>query len=213
MNARLLFLAAVVATVSPVLSNATVYAISDQIAVGHTASGPVWTGVSGTLATDGKTGLLSQSDITGFDLSLSDQSVTDSLASASGAGYSLVAVYPWLTDGLSVSGNALTFDFGMGSAGLLKFFSPDFQETWILAGGLANCPCNPSVPTYGTDYVQLSDGNRQFAVRTDVMTIGTAEAVAAPEIDPIMAAGGLTLLFGVLAVLRGRRRKPQSALA
>jgi hypothetical protein len=30
--------------------------------------------------------------------------------------------------------------------------------------------------------------------------------VAAPEIDPAAAAGGLTLLFGVVAMLRGRRR-------
>ena len=45
-----------------------------------------------------------------------------------------------------------------------------------------------------------------YAPPTDtgaVGVIGTAAAV--PEIDPSSAIGGLTLLFGGLAVLRGRR--------
>jgi len=42
------------------------------------------------------------------------------------------------------------------------------------------------------------------------VTIGRAEAAAAPEIDPDMTAGGLTLLLGALTVLRGRRQKPGS---
>jgi hypothetical protein len=35
----------------------------------------------------------------------------------------------------------------------------------------------------------------------------TPSAVAAPEIDPVTAAGGLTLLLGALAVLRGRQTR------
>jgi hypothetical protein len=38
---------------------------------------------------------------------------------------------------------------------------------------------------------------------------GTGHPVAAPEIDPAGAMGGLTLLLGGLAVLRGRGLKQQ----
>jgi hypothetical protein len=37
-------------------------------------------------------------------------------------------------------------------------------------------------------------------------TPGVWQAVPAPEIDPASAASGLTLLFGGLAVMRGRRK-------
>jgi hypothetical protein len=56
---------------------------------------------------------------------------------------------------------------------------------------------------------QYGGGNTNYNPgEIDVIgTYSTANAVRAPEIDPASAAGGLTLLLGSLAVLRGRRRQ------
>ena len=57
------------------------------------------------------------------------------------------------------------------------------------------------------------DGRESESSRSAVRHIATPSvaatpsAVAAPEIDPVTAAGGLTLLLGALAVLRGRRTR------
>jgi len=222
MKNRFLLLAAAVALVLPALSQATVFKISDPDFVVVPYFGGIT--VSGTLTTDGKTGELSRADIESFDLSLSDGSVTDSLNSAAGATAVLQAALPFMTDGLSVSGSHLNFDFGPDSAGILNFFAPKDNIPsfiiWSMSGGFAGCPCDPlsAVPP-GSDSVRLSDGFSQSqAVGSGLLggpstvdvTTGRAEAAAAPEIDPDMTAGGLTLLLGALTVLRGRRQKPGS---
>lgn len=63
--------------------------------------------------------------------------------------------------------------------------------------------CVAALPAYAhtTDF---RNGHQQRNYNKDVVTTPTT---AAPEIDPGMAAGALTLLAGGLAVVRGRRRK------
>jgi hypothetical protein len=62
--------------------------------------------------------------------------------------------------------------------------------------------------------VILSDpsGSAISAITDDgtltVMGSGTTPPASAPEIDPASAASGLTLLLGMLAVIRGRRKAP-----
>ena len=54
------------------------------------------------------------------------------------------------------------------------------------------------------EFTWRSVGENHAAARSAVVP-GSVKSVAAPEIDPASAAGGLTLLLGGIAVLRGRK--------
>ena len=74
---------------------------------------------------------------------------------------------------------------------------------------IAAAGCLTVLPAYAHPMVHFQSGHQlrnvyQNPVRT---ADDPAAPAAAPEIDPEMAAGALTLLAGGLAVLRGRRRK------
>ena len=54
---------------------------------------------------------------------------------------------------------------------------------------------------------RLDSGPLISAARSESVAASTGGMVAAPEIDPSSAASGLTLLFGGMAVLRGRKSR------
>lgn len=64
--------------------------------------------------------------------------------------------------------------------------------------------CVAALPAYAHP-THFRNGHQNRNYTNDVVTNQTP--AAAPEIDPGMAAGALTLLAGGLAVVRGRRRK------
>jgi hypothetical protein len=101
---RLLLLAAAAALVSPALSHATVFAISNTVVGNASPDTTVTHTVSGTLTTDGATGFLDYNDITGFDLTLSNGTLTEPIRWPS-ASYDLAGV------GLQASADDLIFDF------------------------------------------------------------------------------------------------------
>jgi hypothetical protein len=68
--------------------------------------------------------------------------------------------------------------------------------------GLAICPYTLGAGTYTLD---LQTNLPLFDGQGILLTFATPVSVAAPELDPSSAASGLTLLVGVLLVLRGRR--------
>jgi hypothetical protein len=70
---------------------------------------------------------------------------------------------------------------------------------------------DPLQPQYGFWAYEL-DNSTQRGSATDIVVDGvvglgdTLAVRAAPEIDPTSAGSGLALLFGILAILRGRRK-------
>lgn len=73
---------------------------------------------------------------------------------------------------------------------------------------IAAAGCVMVLPAYAHPMVHFQSGHQLRNIYQDpVRTADTPAPAAAPEIDPEMAAGALTLLAGGLAVLRGRRRR------
>ncbi|MGH8290669.1 MAG: hypothetical protein ACREV7_16890 [Steroidobacteraceae bacterium] len=75
---------------------------------------------------------------------------------------------------------------------------------------IAAAACVTVLPAYAHPMVHFQSGRQLRNVYQDPVRTAADPSptpAAAPEIDPEMAAGALTLLAGGLAVLRGRRRK------
>jgi hypothetical protein len=100
---------------------------------------------------------------------------------------------------LNTALNATTNGIGPGAI----FFSSSLYPT-SCGGG----PCEGS--PYWWSYISPNSSEQPWNSDTQFGDqVGTGDAVAVrsvPEIDPLSTAGGLTLLLGVLAMLRDRRR-------
>ena len=146
------------------------------------------------------------------------------IASGNLAGVFSVPVTNWSTSIGPFSANEATSTATLGLAGL-DFLQLSTNSSGAITGW--NFFTNPittdgshyidvwstyptTLPTiFGdtTDYVQV---NPLLGFYTDAAigtTPGSWSASSVPEIEPASAVGGLTLLFGGLAVLRGRRAK------
>jgi hypothetical protein len=66
--------------------------------------------------------------------------------------------------------------------------------------------CVSALPAYAHPMLHFRNGHQQRHHDQD-LGAPAPTPTAAPEIDPGMAAGALTLLAGGLAMVRGRRRK------
>jgi hypothetical protein len=79
-----------------------------------------------------------------------------------------------------------------------------------LALAIAAAGCIAALPAYAHPMAHFRSGHQLRHLYHDPVRIVASDPstpAAAPEIDPAMAGGALTLLAGGLAVLRGRRRK------
>jgi hypothetical protein len=81
----------------------------------------------------------------------------------------------------------------------------------VAGGALGSC-CTPASFAPASSFIPVSPASEpayQFEICSGVncpLTIIPPPPTAAPEVDPTMAASGLTLLMGALAVIRGRRK-------
>ena len=93
------------------------------------------------------------------------------------------------SDQLVASCFATTAPLPIGNYGCYSALNDDYESNYALETSVA-----------GTDITKLL-----IAGDNQGQEIGGIEAISAPEIDPTSAVSGLTLLLGVLLVLRGRR--------
>jgi hypothetical protein len=160
--------------------------------------------ISGTiLLADGTTGSVANSDIDSFSLSGTGP-VIFSYAAASDSGTGGGA--------LEVANGDLYFNpppWYLGQTGDLIMQSAynGFGPLTFCGGG---CPAGGSGRTSGPGMIVYGGGKTGIFSLADGLLLGTDPPASAPEIDPAGAMGGVTLLLGALAVMRGRRRIPRS---
>ncbi len=149
------------------------------------------------------------------DVSSSGSFTFDSAIIPTGGG--LVTGTKLLT-GLSFTWDGLSYDPATANTGSLEFNSGgtldgvnfgnfcDAFGTCTVHGGSVDWDLSgftPAGPTIFADFLySVGDGQLYISRQTHL--------AAAPEIDPAMTAGGMTLLLGGLAVLRGRRRRTET---
>jgi hypothetical protein len=160
---------------------------------------------TGTITTNGTIGVLTESDIVSWNLTLTDKGnpAYDVTLNASNSGIS-----EFTGNGLSASATALSFNYNDAGSefsiqGTKYGFYSGFQYVCYSASAGACAAGDTLVPyEYNVDGVQVSLSGTQPIGGTG--SGGTTPPASAPEIDPASATGGLALLFGVLSVLRGR---------
>jgi hypothetical protein len=149
--------------------------------------------VDGTITTDGS-GAPAPSDILAFDLNSSD--------GVSVSGTASTVFCNTGSCGLVASGNNLAFNFGSTSNNSVVFTQSGSQIALI--SDEESAPSGGQLATskdfgFVGDYLSTANVNLGSAPPTSTMM--------APEVDPASAASGLTLLFGSLAIFRGRKRR------
>jgi hypothetical protein len=148
--------------------------------------------IAGAIVTDSNTGLLSANDITSFNLSgrgpvnFQDDG-SDGLACV-------------IACQLTATATQLIFTPTGGGNEFIAFYTgggvPFYNQMYLEGDDVVLVVPSPS----------LGGGPGYYFKDGYAGVIGTAiTSVAAPEIDPSSAAGGLALLVGGLAVLRGRK--------
>jgi hypothetical protein len=192
---------------APVQAQDIVYSI-DQSGTTPIVSGedsPLSVTETGTITTNGTIGVLTQSDIVSWNLTLTDKGnpAYDVTLNNSNSGISSFS-----GNGLTASATALSFNYSdagadFGIQGFKYGFSSGYQYVCFSASAGSCAAGDTIVPYYyATDGVQVA--------LTGIQNLGGGggggtTTTSAPEIDPACAMGGLTLLLGVLAVVRGRR--------
>jgi hypothetical protein len=129
-----------------------------------------------------------------------------------GAGTSFSAV-----TGSATSLNFVDFEGGAASAGSSQIWQLSFNISSLTALGSSSKVIDISNVIYntssnGTGLYSCANGgvSGTFKCPTTTLTLVPTPPAKAPEINPASAASGLTLLFGILAVARGRRRFSQA---
>jgi hypothetical protein len=163
-------------------------------------------GITGVIKTNCDNCVLNASDVTAWSLMSPGAGPVVSVSS-SAAGSQLFVE----GSGLAATPNAVTFQF-TPSSGIVEFFSNNQSIDFLDFGTFASAPfmfpngigeidtCSPGSFVKGVGAC-FSD-----FLGTGTQAIAKATA-AAPEMDPRAFATSLTLLFGALAVLRGRRTR------
>jgi hypothetical protein len=151
--------------------------------------------IQGTITTDGQTANpLTASDITSWSLYATSGPAPFSFGGGPG---SVTVFAPPGASPLTASATSLTYNFTEDASILFQSTGGNavgFQEITTAAGD--------------DSFVLVNTGG--VSTQLNMLAAPTVIAtVAAPEMDPASAAGGLTLLLGTLAVLRGRRAKPR----
>jgi hypothetical protein len=160
----------------------------------------------GTITTNGTIGVLTASDIVSWNLALTDKSnaAYDVTLNSSNSGIS-----SFNGNGLTASATALSFNYSdagadFGIQGTKYGFYSGYQYVCFSASAGACAAGNTIVPYYyATDGVQVALTGTQNLGGSGGG--GGTSTHSAPEIDSASAMTGLTLLLGVLAVIRGRR--------
>ncbi len=151
--------------------------------------------VTGTITTDGTLGTLSQADITGWSLLLSDGTNTFSLKSGSSAVY---------LQGSDVTADAshVYFDFSGADSGVLAFQQNLFSGShyYCNATQAASFYCAPGESVVPTDV--FSNPNFPRQALSGVQVIASAAPVPEPASLVLMAGG-------VLALALRRRQAPR----
>lgn len=146
--------------------------------------------VTGTITTDGTTGVLFDTNVLSWDLSLSDGTSSIVLTPSNSIDTSLSSGW------ISATPNALTFDFaGAGYASFGQTGPTGSSVCW----SVSSIVCNVSGQTAPGVYIEIggTDPNYQFAAPSSFALSGTVLTVAVPEpasgllLTPVLAALGL----------------------
>jgi hypothetical protein len=170
-------------------------------------------GITGVITTNCDNCVLNASDVTAWSLMSPGLPAPAVSVSSAAAGSQLVVQ----GSALSATPNAVTFQFTPSSTtGIVEFFSNNQSIDFLNFGTFASAPYMfpngiGEIDTCGPG--SFLKGGECFSnfLGTGTQPIARATAAAAPEMDPRSFTASLTILFGALAVLRGRRTMSLSA--
>jgi hypothetical protein len=157
---------------------------------------------TGTITTDGTIGVLQASDIVSWNLTLTDKNdpAYDITLTTANSGISVFD-----GNGLSASATALSFNYSDAGADFgIQAFNPGFYSGFryvCYSASAGACAAGDTIVPYeyNVDGVEVA--------LTGTQNLNNPPPTSAPEIGSASAASALTLLFGMLTVLRGRGRE------
>jgi len=199
-------LIAVLATTAPARAADIVYTVNQSGTSPIVPSGedsPLAVTETGTITTDGTIGVLQASDIVSWNLTLTDKNdpAYDITLTTANSGISVFD-----GNGLSASTTALSFNYSDAGADFgIQAFSPGFYSGFryvCYSASAGACAAGDTIVPYeyNVDGVEVA--------LTGTQNLNNPPATSAPEIGSASAASALTLLLGMLMVMRGQR-KPQ----
>jgi hypothetical protein len=164
-------------------------------------------GITGSITTNCDKCVLNASDVTAWSFMSPDFSGPAMSISSSAAGSQLFVQ----GSALAATPNAVTFQFTPSpTQAIVEFYSNNQSIDFLNFGDFASAPF--MFPN-GIGQVDVCSGGFEQGSSTcfgglysGTQPIASAATRAAPEMDPRSFATALTLLFGALAVLRGRRQ-------
>jgi hypothetical protein len=166
--------------------------------------------IVGTITTDGKIGAL-QADAAAGPTGPTDFVSWNLELTAGSFAYDDVGPSPYgssnvIGQSVFASANTLSVDFSAIMAGAVFELSGNAYASELTTVYVGGRPTGFTLRIPGTEFTDIGFHDQPFIAEPDALVqIGQAEVMSAPEIDTSSAAAGLTLIGGMLLILRGRR--------